>query len=102
MNTEKGQEGRVTIQQVKKERKETEKKDRNIILKHLFKQRSESVGSIDILNKRKGEEETDRKQREIFKKNLKKIRRVIRTSPKRKTTESKTEEAKKMERITQM
>lgn len=63
MNTEKGQEGRVTIQQVKKERKETEKKDRNTILKHLFKQRSESVGSIDILNKRKGEEE-DRQEAE--------------------------------------
>lgn len=63
MNTEKVQEGRVTIQQVKKERKETEKKDRNTILKHLFRQRSESVGSIDILNKRKGEEE-DRQEAE--------------------------------------
>lgn len=53
----------MTIQQVKKERKETEKKDRNTILKYLFRQRSESVGSIDILNKRKGEEE-DRQEAE--------------------------------------
>lgn len=53
----------MTIQQVKKERKETEKKDRITILKYLFRQRSESVGSIDILNKRKGEEE-DRQEAE--------------------------------------
>lgn len=75
MNTEKGQEGRVTIQQVKKERKETEKKDRNTILKHLFRQRSESVGSIDILNKRKGEgedrQEAERKLLKKFEKNKK-------------------------------
>lgn len=88
MNAEKGQEGRETVQQVKKERKETEKKDRNTILMHLLRQRSRSVGSIDTLNKKKGEEENRREAERDLLRKFEKTRGVTRISPKKDRTES--------------
>lgn len=92
MNTENKREGGVKIQMVERKQMEARSKERSTILKHLTRQRVESTGSVDSLNKRKREEEDRLEAEKELLGNFEKVRRVARSPAKKKATINDTEE----------